>query len=139
MATALSAADLFLMPSRGESFGLMAVESMACATPVVVAEGTALPDVIQAPGGGVSVPAASPGALAEAVAALLADEPRRLHIGRTARQIAEREYGFDLYVRRHLRLYEEVLRRHGLPAGRRARPSRTLPLPVAEQPAGAGP
>jgi glycosyltransferase involved in cell wall biosynthesis len=138
MAAALSAADLFLMPSRGESFGLMAVESMACATPVVVAEGTALPDVVHAPEGGVAVPAGSPGALAEAITALLADDARRLHIGHAARRIAEREYGFDLYVRRHLALYEDVLRRHGGAIVRRTSPILPASLPLAARPVGNG-
>jgi len=46
LAIALSAADVFVMPSIQEAFGLMAVEAMACGTPVIVFDGTALPGVI---------------------------------------------------------------------------------------------
>ena len=112
LAVALSAADVFLMPSIQESFGLMAVEAMACGTPVIVFEGTSLPDVIKAPSGGLAVPAKDSVALAEAIKRLLDDDELRIKLGGQARQIAEREYAFPLYVQRHIKLYEEVIERH---------------------------
>ena len=112
LAVALSAADVFLMPSIQEAFGLMAVESMACGTPVVVFEGTALPDVIKAPQGGLAVPARDSVALAAAIQRLLEDDDLRSELGGQARKIAEREYAFPLYVQRHISLYEEVIERH---------------------------
>jgi len=112
LADALSAADVFLMPSIQEAFGLMAVESMACGTPVIVFEGTSLPDVIKAPLGGLAVPAKDSVALAGAIKRILDDDELRSELGRQARQIAESEYAFPLYVQRHIRLYEEVIERH---------------------------
>ncbi len=110
LANALSAADLFLMPSVQEAFGLMAVEAMACGTPVVVFEGTSLPEVIGAPdGGGTVVPMKDSRALASEIARLLADDETREALGRRAREIAEREYAHSLYVRRHLDLYRSLL------------------------------
>ena len=109
---ALSGADVFAMPSVQESFGLMAVEAMACGTPVVVFEGTALPGVVRAPEGGIAVPARDAVALAGALARFLNDEELRMATGKRARELAEREYSLDLYVRRHLALYEEVIERH---------------------------
>jgi len=110
LANALSAADLFLMPSVQEAFGLMAVEAMACGTPVIVFEGTSLPEVIRAPeGGGTAVPMKDSRALAEEIARLLADDKAREGLGRRAREIAEREYPHSLYVRRHLELYRSLL------------------------------
>jgi glycosyltransferase involved in cell wall biosynthesis len=110
LANALSAADLFLMPSVQEAFGLMAVEAMACGTPVIVFEGTSLPEVIRAPeGGGTAVPMKDSRALAEEIARLLADDEAREGLGRRAREIAEREYPHSLYVRRHLELYRSLL------------------------------
>ena len=111
-AVALSAADVFLMPSIQEAFGLMAVEAMACGTPVIVFEGTALPSVIRAPHGGLAVPARDSVALAGAIKRLLDDDDLRSELGGQARQIAEREYAFPLYIQRHLSLYEEVIERH---------------------------
>ncbi len=112
LAVALAAADIFLMPSIQEAFGLMAVESMACGTPVIVCEGTALPGVIQSPHGGLAVPARDSRALAGAIQRVLDDGDLRSKLGGQARQIAEREYAFPLYARRHVSLYEEVIDRY---------------------------
>lgn len=112
LATALSAADVFVMPSIQESFGLMAVEAMACATPVVVFEGTALPEVIRSPRGGVAVAAADSIALTRAIDLLLADEELRKQLGRQGREIAEREYDVAMYASRHIGLYTEAIGRH---------------------------
>jgi glycosyltransferase involved in cell wall biosynthesis len=109
---ALCAADLFVMPSLQESFGLMAVEAMACGTPVISCEGTALPEVIHAPHGGLTVPVEDSEALAAAISRLLADDDLRREIGRQGRRIAEEEYSFSLYVKRHVQLYNEVIERH---------------------------
>jgi len=108
----LCAGDLFLMPSIQESFGLMAVESMACGTPVVVLEGTSLPEVIKAPLGGVAVPSEDVVSLAGAIDRLLKDDDLRKKLGRQGRKIAEQEYSLALYVERHLRLYEAVVEKH---------------------------
>ena len=112
IAVAVSAADVFVMPSIQETFGLMAVEAMACGTPVIVFEGTSLPDVIKAPLGGIAVPAKDSVALAGAIKLLLDDEELRIELGMQARQIAEREFAFPRYVQRHINLYEEVIERH---------------------------
>jgi glycosyltransferase involved in cell wall biosynthesis len=109
---ALCAADLFLMPSVQESFGLMAVEAMACGTPVIACEGTALPEVIRAPRGGLAVPAMNSEALASAMSRLLDDGDLRTKMGQQGRKIAEEEYSFSLYVKRHVQLYNEVIERH---------------------------
>jgi glycosyltransferase involved in cell wall biosynthesis len=112
LAVALCAADVFMMPSIQESFGLMAVEAMACGTPVIVFEGTSLPDIIRAPRGGLAVPAKNAAALAEAMKRLLENDDLRNEIGGQARRLAESEYAFPRYVQRHISLYEEVLARH---------------------------
>lgn len=112
LATALSAADVFLMPSIQEAFGLMAVESMACGTPVITFDGTSLPAVIKAPLGGLVVPSKDSAALAGAIQKLLKDDGLRERMGKQARQIAEEEYSFSLYVERHVKLYEDVIERH---------------------------
>ena len=110
VATALSASDMFLMPSLAEAFGLMAVEAMACGVPVIAFEGTSLPEVIHSPEGGIVVPMKDSTALALAIDDLLEDETKRQKIANNALEIARREYTVELYVKRHLDLYEKVLK-----------------------------
>lgn len=112
LAVALSAADIFLMPSIQESFGLMAVEAMASGTPVIVFEGTSLPDVIKAPFGGVAVKAKNSKKLAEAIEQLMENDELRIRLSKQARLIVENEYAFPLYVNRHISLYEDVIKSH---------------------------
>jgi glycosyltransferase involved in cell wall biosynthesis len=109
VAEALTAADLFLMPSTAESFGLMALEAMACGTPVVVTEGTALMEVIRAPSAGVAVPPGDAKALASTIERLLADDSLRSALGRRGREIVEAEHSHDAYVQRHVELYASLL------------------------------
>lgn len=54
MAKLYSVADLFLMPSTREYFGMMAIEAMACGTLPIVLDGTSLPETVNAPVHGVS-------------------------------------------------------------------------------------
>lgn len=56
MAKLYSVADLFLMPSTREYFGMMAIEAMACGTLPIVLDGTSLPETVNAPIHGVSTP-----------------------------------------------------------------------------------
>jgi len=74
------------------AFGMMAVESMACGTPVIVFDGTALPDVIHAPEGGISVPARDSKALADAITGLLKDEQRYAQLVENGLRIVREEY-----------------------------------------------
>ena len=108
MSSALSAADIFLMPSIQESFGLMAVEAMACGLPVVVFEGSALPSIIKAPIGGLAVPAKNSQGLADAIKLLLNDEELRVRLGKQARQLVESDYSDKLYIENHIEVYENA-------------------------------
>jgi glycosyltransferase involved in cell wall biosynthesis len=104
-----AAADIFVMPSIEEAFGLMAVEAMASGTPVVTFAGTAVPEIIDAPRGGLAVPMKDSKALSDAIGLLLADETLRLRLGRQARALAEERYSDRVCVDRHLRLYVETI------------------------------
>jgi D-inositol-3-phosphate glycosyltransferase len=85
LAARLRAADLVLVPSRSETFGLIALEAQACGTPVVAARVPGLEVVVG--GGGVLVDGHDPADHARAVLALLADPERD---GRGARGRARR-------------------------------------------------
>jgi len=109
LATALGAADMFLMPSLAESFGLMAVEAMACGTVPIVFDGTALPGVIQ--DGGVVIPSRDSEALAAAIERLWRDEAERAALRDNGLRIVGNDYTLDLYVERHLSLYQRLVER----------------------------
>ncbi len=106
---ALNAADVFLMPSIAESFGMMAVEAMACGIPVIAFEGTALSSIIHAPQGGMAVPAKDWKALKEALEALIEDSDLYENLKRNGLKIVSEEYTVDHYVARHLELYNRLL------------------------------
>jgi glycosyltransferase involved in cell wall biosynthesis len=109
-AAVYAAADVFLMPSKAEAFGLMAVEAMSCGTPVIVADGTSLPEVVHAPHVGVSVPEGDAAALGAALGALLEDPDARRRRGAAGRRLVEEAYTFERYLDAHVRLYEELAR-----------------------------
>jgi glycosyltransferase involved in cell wall biosynthesis len=108
LAGALRAADLFLMPSTAEAFGVMAVEAMACGTPVIVSEGTALPEIVRPPEAGLAVPPDRPDELALAIGRLLADEQARHEMSENALRIVQEDYTEERYVDRHIELYETL-------------------------------
>src|SRR5207247_8029534 len=83
----LLAAKALVAPSLGgESFGIVLVRAMACATPVVASDIGGYRDVMT-PETAVSFPAGDADALADAVESLLADEPRRPAMGDAGRRL----------------------------------------------------
>jgi glycosyltransferase involved in cell wall biosynthesis len=109
IATALNAADLFLMPSIAEAFGMMAIESMACGTPVIAFEGTALPAVIHAPRGGLAVPSRDGEALRTAIESLMNNRDLYENLVLNGLRIVKEEYGIDKNVTSHLELYAQLM------------------------------
>lgn len=103
------ASDIFLMPSLAESFGMMAVEAMACGKPVVVFDGTALPDITFAPDVGIVVPKRNSIALSEVMQNLIQNPDERQSRGKNGRKLAEKVYSDQAHVRAIANLYKEVL------------------------------
>jgi phosphatidyl-myo-inositol alpha-mannosyltransferase len=104
----LLSAKAFVAPSLGgESFGMALTRAFACATPVVASDIPGYRDVMT-PETGVTFPAGDEKALVEAIAALLADEPRRRALGEGARRVALERYSWDDVARRLAAIYERV-------------------------------
>ncbi len=80
VAIALNAADVFLMPSIAESFGLMAVESKDCGTPPIVFKNTATQSVVHAPHAGVAVPYKDSHALVKSIETVLNNNELRMYL-----------------------------------------------------------
>ena len=111
MVEAFNACDVFLMPSRGESFGLMAIEAMASSRPIVVFNNSALPYVTFAPECGVLVENKNSKKLMEAIKMLIDDPKEREKRGKLGRKLAEEHYDIKKYNKRIVEIYEEVYER----------------------------
>jgi N-acetyl-alpha-D-glucosaminyl L-malate synthase BshA len=105
----LSAADLFLLPSSQESFGLAALEAMSCGVPVVASRTGGVPEVIADGVTGVLRDPDDVDGMSEAAIALLTDEARRRDIGTAAALDVQRRFSEDIIVPQYERYYEDVL------------------------------
>jgi len=103
-----AAADVCAVPSLTESFGLVALEAMACGTPVVGTRVGGLQTLIEDGESGLLVPAGDDTALAEAIHAVLTDHRLRTHLSHGARERAER-FTWSRVGQRMTELYDKVL------------------------------
>ena len=113
VASLLQATDLFLLPSQTESFGLAALEAMACGSPVVATRAGGLPEVIDDGVNGILEPVGSVEAMGRRAVELLRDPPRYAAMREAAIAKAQ-EFSADRIVPMYEQLYEAVLR--GRPA-----------------------
>ena len=109
----LSIADLFLLPSAQESFGLAALEAMACEVPVVASNVGGLPEIIADGVTGFVCAPEDVACMAERGVALLTDPALRLSITRRAVEMVRTRYCAQLVVPQYEDVYKRVL---GLPA-----------------------
>lgn len=104
---ALASAAVVAMPSRFETFGIVAAEAMACGTPVVAFEIPCLRSVV-GPDAGILVEPFDVTAFAEGLRGLLQDRERREEMGRAGRRHARR-FDWDEVAARQGAVYEAVL------------------------------
>ena len=103
-----SAAEIIVVPSHYESFGMVALEAMACGTPVIASETGGLAFLVKDGETGFHVPAVDPGALAERLKELMQDEDLRTKLGEQA-AIYAKEFSWSIIVDQILELYASVL------------------------------
>ena len=84
-----NAADVCVVPSFYESFGLVAVEALACGTPVIASQVGGLPKVVRHGENGLLVPERTPAAFAAAIGRLYRDDAARLALAARARASVE--------------------------------------------------
>lgn len=103
------ACDIFLMPSKQEAFGIMAIEAMSCGKMVLALEGSALPDIINAPECGI---VCKEDEYTDKLQYLInnLDEVKRR--GELSLKFAKENYNKDIYVNRIIDVYNNVINEH---------------------------
>jgi D-inositol-3-phosphate glycosyltransferase len=103
-----SAADCLVMPSHYESFGMVALEAMACGTPVVVSDVGGLSQLVRHNVTGFRVRVKDPSAVADAIQRLLTNEVLRRRMGTRAACYAE-DFSWTKIVDKLVGVYEELV------------------------------
>ena len=102
-------AEIAVVPSLYEGFGLPAAEAMACATPVISTDAGALPEVVGNDGCGILVPARNSRALAEKILLLLNHPQLRQEMGKKASERVHKYFTWRECARGTEQVYQEVL------------------------------
>lgn len=102
-----SAAEVVVMPSHYESFGMVALESMACGTPVIASKVGGLAFTVQDGVTGFHVPDRDPEALAGKISLILCDTNLRQRLGQQAMRWAQR-YNWPAVANQIVALYDRV-------------------------------
>lgn len=109
MAELLGRADLYLLPSEHESFGLSALEAMACGVPVIATSVGGTSEVVEHGVSGYLVDPHDVEEMGRLAVALLRDPQRHQAMGEAARRRVEERFAQDLVLWRYERLYMELL------------------------------
>jgi glycosyltransferase involved in cell wall biosynthesis len=107
-----SAADLCVVPTLQETGPLIVIESLACGTPVVGFPAGDMPDMVRAGYTGLLVPSGDSAALREGIRAMLARPERLAEMRIKCRDVAVGDYSMEIMARRHVSLYERILKRN---------------------------
>ena len=110
----LSQADLFLLPSRLESFGLAALEAMACETPVIATNVGGLPEVVENGVDGYLVEPGDVKTAAKYAIELLSRADRGREMGQLARVHARKKFCANDVIPKYEAYYEQVLEQRPL-------------------------
>ena len=108
VAPLLAASDMFVLPSQTESFGLAALEAMACGTPVVAARTGGLPELINDGIDGILEPVGSVEAMARRAVEVLRDPARHSQM-RAAAQARAASFSSEVIVPQYEAYYQHVL------------------------------
>src|SRR5262245_43443178 len=109
---AYAAADVFVLPSHSENFGVVVVEAMAAGRACIVSDEVALAEEIAAARAGMAVQC-NAGDIARAMSKLLTDDSLRRSCARNARRLAGECFGVHAMSQRLIALYGELIRTPG--------------------------
>lgn len=107
----LPVADLMLMPSQLESFGLAALEAMACRVPAIATRVGGVPELVEDGVTGMLFAVGDVEGMAAAAAGLLSDEARLAAMGEAAQAAARKRFCASLIIPRYEKFYERILER----------------------------
>src|SRR5262245_27238757 len=105
----LSVADLLLLPSENESFGLSALEAMACEVPVIATRVGGLPEVVLDGKTGYLVERGDIQAMTSRSVELLSDQRKLREMGTRGRGWAVEQFNTESVIPRYERLYERIV------------------------------
>jgi N-acetyl-alpha-D-glucosaminyl L-malate synthase BshA len=105
----LSVSDVLLLPSDQESFGLAALEAMACEVPVIASRVGGIPEVVTDGETGFLSDVGDVEKMAADAANLLANEKLRTEMGKRARESAISRYRTDVVIPQYISFYNQVL------------------------------
>lgn len=108
----MQAIDIFVMASLWEGFGLVFLEAMAAAKPIVATRVSAIPEVVDEGVTGLLVPPRDPKALAEAMVSLLADRKRGRSMGQAGLLRLQERFTEERMIDEIEQLYLALRRRH---------------------------
>ncbi len=104
----LACANLFLLPSASESFGLAALEAMACGVPVVASTAGGIPELVQNNVSGYLFPSDAIDEMAEAGIRILTDEALEERLSLGGREATTRRFDKEIVIPEYEALYESV-------------------------------
>jgi glycosyltransferase involved in cell wall biosynthesis len=106
---AFTAADVFVLPSDWEAFGLVLLEAQVCGTPSLVADRGGPQEVISDGSTGIVVPYGDDMAWRAALKDLLGDEWKRERMGRAARERAMTQFSWPVIIDQIEEVYREAI------------------------------
>ena len=109
LASLYSAADMVVMPSLEDNLPNVAIEAIACGTPVVGFDATGMPDIVDHLQNGYLAKAFDPEDLARGIEWVLADPQRLQDLSGAARRKAESTFSLDRQAVRYMELYRELI------------------------------
>lgn len=104
----IAAADIFVLPSLMESFGLVLLEAMAAGVPIVCTRAGGVPEIVENEINGLMVPPADADALADAILRVLDDRELAKKLRVNGLRVAREKFSWEKTARETLTLYETM-------------------------------